>query len=236
MLQTSFETTEDAIEAVVAYSRDQGEDFLAAVPFERFDRSDTTWWLVPSRKPPHYRYGKVAFVSEGVPARAFVGFCVEKGLHGTAIATLARSVKAGYLMQEDWTWHAFLRSLQTGAFRADLERLRSRAKHPVFVQARAEALSRRLVAEKSEVVRVHYDARKLRVEPDGSGAGLLGLAEGDSLRALGDKLAKLPDADWTWITFMAGLLFDVVPPRTPGAWDAEDLWENAVKPWSSWLR
>lgn len=233
MLTCTFDNAEDAAQAVVEISRERNEDFLHPVPFNRFAPSDSVWWLVPERKGPYFRYGKIEIAGETFPAPLFVGLCVEKGLGPGAAPALAHAARTRLVMNDDWLWHSFIKKLKTGAFRADVDRVRSAAESEIFVRIGAHVVAPDGSAQESDacVMRV---TREVQVEP-GEGS-LLKIQPGDTLRHAGEKICAIENPDWTWITFHARLLFDVAPRRTPGAYDEEMLWDNAIKPWSAWLR
>ena len=94
----TFPTVREAADNVLVAAEASGYHGLHALPFNRFDRQETTWWLSPSPGNPGYRHGKIMFTRrDAAPGDILVGLA------------MYRETPKGrrYVMDPTWFWDRF---------------------------------------------------------------------------------------------------------------------------------
>lgn len=101
----------EAIEAVLP--ADAGR--LIRRPYNHFQPTMTSWWLVPSNELPFFKFGKFGFNwDEKKRETISCGLYLTKGLD-PALKQVYPSKKGGRLiMDETWAWHNFAESCRNG--------------------------------------------------------------------------------------------------------------------------
>lgn len=75
-------------------------------PYDRYKPDNTTWWLIPGKEFPAYKYGKLFFRME--KGDMFCGYHIEKG-----ISTEDDLRYGSFQMNGEWRWNKFMASLRT---------------------------------------------------------------------------------------------------------------------------
>ena len=92
---------------IQSYYDYENTDFVAR-PYNRFDLEKTTWWIVPSKEWPAYKYAKFVIFEED--ERINFGVNVEKGYD----KDLGMGIAQKYNLKSDWSWHDFKADIVSG--------------------------------------------------------------------------------------------------------------------------
>lgn len=240
-------TLQDAAsDALAAAPRRTGLHGLHALPFNRFRREDTTWWLSPTAGNPAYRHGKVVLTRrDATPGDVFVGLYVEKGV-GPAAAPAYRDTARGrrYVMGSTWLWDRLLGALGSGEFEQTAMTAVAKAGSPLTIVIDAALVPPPAGDDVQspnlprDVVRFSFSKGELRFLDTDAPADLLkSLGKAETLPALAARIAALPQLDWIWVDFQVGIRLKAVgASHRAGVWSAMDLWERACLPWRAWLQ
>lgn len=239
-------TLSDVVNEVLAAARQAGFHGLHALPFNRFHREDTTWWLSSSPENPAYRHGKIVLTRrDAAPGALFVGLYIEKGV-GPAAAPAYRDTAKGrrYIMDPTWLWDRLLGALGSGDFEQTATAAAARAACSLTIVVDAALVPPPAGDEvhssslPRDVVRLAFSDGELRLlDADTPGGLLKSLVNAETLPALAARIAALPQLDWLWIDFQAGLrLMPGGSSRRSSVWSAAELWERACLPWRAWLQ
>jgi hypothetical protein len=239
-------TLADTASEVLAAARRGGFQGLHALPFNRFHREDTTWWLSPSPENPAYRHGKIVLTRrDAAPGALFVGLYIEKGV-GPAAAPAYRDTAKGrrYVMDPTWLWDRLVGALGSGNFEQTATAAVARAASPLTIVVDASLVPPPAGDDvhspslPRDVVRLAFSDGELRfLDADTPGGLLKSLVTAETLPALAARIGTLPQLDWLWIDFQAGLrLVPAGGSRRSSAWSAAELWERACRPWRAWLQ
>lgn len=109
-LSTVYKNNSEVSHAVSGFIRKSAScnRSLTLRPFNRFDKANTEWWLIPSSEYPAYRFGKLCFHRYPRNAKGvlYTGFYIEKGL-APELSSLPE-VQKKHIMEGNWFWHTFL--------------------------------------------------------------------------------------------------------------------------------
>ena len=239
-------TLQDAASDALAAARRAGLHGLHALPFNRFRREDTTWWLSPTSENPAYRHGKIVLTRrDAAPGDVFVGLYVEKGV-GPAAAPAYRDTARGrrYVMASTWLWDVLLGALGSGEFEQTATAAEAKAGCPLTIVIDA-ALAPPPTGDDvhspnlpRDVFRFSFSKGEFRFLDADTPADLLkSLGKPRTPPELVACIAALPQLDWIRIDFQAGIRLKAAGAQhRPGVWSAADLWERACLPWRTWLQ
>jgi hypothetical protein len=199
------------------------------------------WRLVPASTPGTHRHARLAFrrVPED-PNLMCAGFGATRGL-GRQLAELANPA---LMMDGSWFWrNRLVGDVFASALHAPIRAVTAAVGQPPFVSLeliRFDALPSFDIPAPSSypddrlVFRVRQDGQSLSpiVLPEHE---LSPLASSMTLRDLVMHTEALPDLWWAWIDLQIGVHLAYGHAETPGAWDAETLWTQALAPWLPWV-
>lgn len=91
-------------------------EVLSARPWNKFDPTESLWWLIPSTEWPAYKYAKLYF-EWAAPDHSGIscGLHMEKGLDPSVQSAYPSKKGSSLIMRKDWAWHPFLADLEQGA-------------------------------------------------------------------------------------------------------------------------
>jgi hypothetical protein len=239
---------EEGARAVKEEANHWGNPRLTALPYNRFDRTTSTWWLSPSRDNPAYKYGKIAFVTKDFPAgHIFIGLYVEKGVGPSAWAAFSGGQRARRCIMDDtWLWHRFVRALETGVFEQLARQVQAEAESELLIALDSAAVPPPETGDwevqrysvPSDFVQFSFsDGRLRQLNSRLDYQYLTELQNARTLDNIAVQIRDLDQLDWHWIDFHAGFLFRQKPrdDRDLKSHAALEIWRKAVRPWSEWL-
>jgi hypothetical protein len=241
----AFSTIHDASLQLREAARANGVE-VHPVPYLRFNpEDDWTWWLSPFPDNPAYAYGKVVIekpsdASDGEP---LIGLHVEKGVGPVAAPAFEEAPRDHRLvMGNDWTWHAFLRDMRSGAVDRALNDAAAAADGlplRVVLIATPQAPGRLEPTDDQRVdaERVWFDVigGLLRRRDSDNLEMLRGLRDEESLASIATTIDAIPakDLDWRWFEVLIGIPYR---REAAGAMSAGEVWRRACAPWLRWVR
>ena len=85
-------------------------------PWNRFKPDETSWWIVPSAKQPHYKFGKFFFKPDTDNDTTYLlcGLYIEKGLDPSIGAVYSSAKAKRLIMDPTWSWFDFLEKTNNG--------------------------------------------------------------------------------------------------------------------------
>lgn len=92
---------------IQSYYDYENTDFVVR-PYNRFDSEKTTWWIVPSKEWPAYKFAK--FIISEEDKKIYFGLNVEKGYD----ENLGIGIAQKYNLKSDWSWHDFKGDIVSG--------------------------------------------------------------------------------------------------------------------------
>jgi hypothetical protein len=218
---------------------------LTARPWNRFEPTNTEWWLIPSTEWPAYRHGKFFFGARNENRDLYCGLFVEKGLD-PSIAVAYPSGKR-LVMDDDWAWHRLLGDMGSGCLRGAVLEVGRRIDRPLLVVVDGGFVEDPASYDPDAPP---MDWNYLTFRADGAGlecvsSSLQGTQFADvttctTLAEIAEAIAQLPQQEWTWIDLHLGTELEMAP-REPdpehasGAWDAGELWDRCLAPWQRWV-
>lgn len=216
---------------------------LHALPYNRYDSDDCTWWLCPGAENPAYSLGKLVVErsTEIEDGRVIVGLHIEKGIGPAAEQGFESARDRRLVMEQDWIWHGFMRALKTGSADQDFAAATAAAgEWPLSVAVVAAIQLPHAVGDvgrpiSPKVERAWYRAAgtTLRLEGRASDRLLAAFGTSETPESLARKIEAMPDRDWAWVEFLIGIPFELGAGE--GVAPAE-IWRRACEPWRRWLR
>jgi len=215
-------------------------------PWNRFERENTRWRLVPSSDWPAYHHGKLSFDPTHEEANVlYCGFDVEKGFAPIVSEAYPSTRQRKLLVRDSWTWYRFMTDLARGLAYDVVGEVAERTAQLWRLEFRAGYAS-----DPDDFDPQARLGTKIVFEISGTRLSVTGSQRED--RRLQPvlscaKLADLPrciqavdELDWIWIDLYFGILVDRRKPGGPttqhaGLWSSTDLWEKALLPWQGWL-
>lgn len=218
-------------------------------PWNRFKADSTAWWLVPSDKQPHYRYGKYCFDWGDEKFESIIaGFYIEKGLDESLSSVYPSKRGANLMMKSDWTWNAFMKDLRSGKFRETIMALSDAVPFnvefhieggyvddPAIYDPHASNLGNDIYSlemDKKNGISVMKALRK--------GMQLKILNRANNLDALIETVCNFASDKWLWLNFMTGLR--LLSPREGDApagadlWNAQNLRDKCLRYFTEWIK
>ena len=244
---TIYPNTSSAAHALHRWinSRDIPMDPLTARPWNRYDATNTEWWLIPSSDWPAFRFGKFFFQPFPRTGRMFCGLYLEKGLDPAIAAAYPRGKK--FIMNEDWNWHRLMHDMRAGRVSQAAAEAAQRNRRPPLLVTDGGFVEDPGSYD-PQAPPMDWNTLQFHVEPQGlqlieatlSDPSFRVIQNATTLEALPDLFDALPHRAWTWINLYIGYelafgpLEPEAPPR-PGRWDAGDIWRNCLAPWAKWV-
>jgi hypothetical protein len=250
----AFRDVQSAANAVLdeIHDRHAVAQRLTARPYNPYEASNTTWWLIPSTEWPAYRFAKLFFDRRG-DGLLYCGLHVEKGITPAVYAAAFGARKAkNQVLQADWAWHRISAAMKQGQLDLTVQAATASSGMSVrlIVEARIEQDQDRSASSPSdEEPALHLDT----IEYD-AGAGSLtatnavlqahlldGIEQVTSLADLAQALQGVKLADWLWCDLYFSTALELSPasldsaPAPAGAWDAAAIWDRCLAPWKSWI-
>ena len=101
----------EAIEAILPPEAGR----LIRRPYNHFQPTMTSWWLVPSNELPFFKFGKFGFSwDEKVRDVISCGLYLSKGLDPMLRAVYPSKKGGRLIMTDDWAWHGFREDCRNG--------------------------------------------------------------------------------------------------------------------------
>ena len=96
----SVTTTQDLCKELKPYFQS-----LHTIPYNRFNRENTVWWLSPGSDVPAYRFPKFAVMppESDCPDQFFVGIYIEKGVSEVYANTVGYAKHL--ILGASWAWN-----------------------------------------------------------------------------------------------------------------------------------
>ena len=219
---------------------------LHPLPYSRFDPDRSTWWLSPDSANPAFAFGKIVVERPTIAddGAKLVGLHIEKGVGAKAALVFEETARGRRLvMGRDWTWHPFHRALRSGALDAALVLAESAADGlPLVVEVVAAMVypptsegdeDRPYDPDAVERIRYRFSSGRLSADERKTASRLRAFGDDETIESLGEKIAAIPDIDWTWVEVLIGVPFR---PVQSGGLPSTEVWLRACAPWTSWLR
>jgi hypothetical protein len=239
----AFSTRQDAAAQLRVAAREAQVE-LWPLPYSRYEPEDTTWWLTPDTAKVAYAFGKIVIESPTIvdDGATLIGLHVEKGVGESAAPIFEETARGSRLVtQRDWRWHRFRRDLVAGVGDEALASARVSAEGlPVCVEvvASRQNLPRMDQSEvrpidPTAVDRIRYEATDhgLELVARKTPERLVHYGQRETLASIGEKIAAIPDLDWTWVEVLAGV---PLRPASDGL-SASEVWRRACEPWLRWV-
>jgi hypothetical protein len=217
---------------------------LTARPWNRFEPTNTEWWLIPSIAWPAYRHGKFFFRAQSDNRDLYCGLFVEKGLDPSIAVAFPTGKRL--VMDNGWTWHRLLAEMESSSLSAAILEVVERANHPLLLDVDGGFVedpgSYDPDAPPMDWNRVVFegDCTGLRcVSSEFKGDEFTHLSKCTSLLELARAIHQIPYLEWMWIDLRIGLELEMAPlehdpQQAPNAWGASELWEKCLAPWRPW--
>lgn len=215
-LSSAHTTVESWCKAVRGQLPDSSKWF--AMPHNRFDSAESTWWLSSIGKNPAYEAAKVTFhrSDDGL----VVGLVAEKGI---AEAYRGAHPNPTEVMTSSWAWHRTMKAIGTAEFDQLLHRLADHGEVELALDSGVP--SRGAVWDR---IRYRWNrAEFVRQSP--SSGGLDHFPETLTLHDLPGLVTAIPNVDWRWVDLYIRLRVQEVPSSTPTTADRH-LVETVVGP------
>jgi hypothetical protein len=210
-------------------------------PYNRFSPDSTVWWLVPSSDWPSYEYGKFFFDDRprhlGPQSGVYCGFHVEKGLS----KRIAEFFRKDLIETDEWAWEAFVKNISDCFPVFSASQVLSvhvsyiPAEKASYLDSPESFLSQKEQFAASSAVFTIDSAQKLELLDIALNASCSEIADhfdgkvrnAFELKTLLADLVSFPQSDWSWVDMYIGRVAD---HGTIGG-----LWNDHLKPWSSWI-
>jgi hypothetical protein len=192
----------------------------------------TSWWLVPSRYTPIYRFSKLFlhYIPGCLPG-IISGFSFERGLGGQLQGLVDKTL----LMGSDWYWRRFLNDIAAGKVSSIIQSIQNHSGRDIYLLVESyqfDRLSRRKLETNHPDDVVVYRLNSLEdmslYEP-----GAQQLQVYNSMTRCYDlviNIEMLPESAWIWFRFTFGtiILEKHVADRQV---DVPSLWDEILRPW-----
>lgn len=243
---TVFENNDKAAHAIMEYlkiSRPSLKDTLSLRPFNRFSTAFTEWWFIHRGAGwPAYRSSKLCVHKFQEPAEEsmmlYTGFYVEKGLGKELLGM--QDVKQNLIMESDWYWYRFLQQAEDGSLGQPIKRTIDDSQCPVWLCLDAYEFNKvpkldsdRQPSGDSIVFATSSVGTDILLSRPGKKI-LSQLNECRNIRELARQLSAMEDSPYFWINLVIGIHLQY-GTEAIGEWGAEEIWHNALEPWSTWV-
>jgi hypothetical protein len=211
---------------------------LFAKPYSRYNPDDTTWWLIPGKEYPAYKYGKLFF--EMTERGMFCGYHIEKGIN-----TEDDLHYGSFQMNSEWRWNKFMANLRTNDEKlvSALKKFASNElKSHILVSAKLTSASGR---EKLEPALIEFEMdsnlnlhrQKIDVNKIKERIASYFITEFKDEMSISEFASvvsdyDMPNFDELWIN----VYFGVYIPPSKEDMTAVKLWKDYLEHWESWLR
>jgi hypothetical protein len=241
-----YPNTRSAAKSVHRWIQENGIPLMLwARPWNRFEATNTEWWLIPSKEWPAYRHGKYFFSRPWDSHVMFCGLYVEKGLDPSVAVAFPSGQKL--VMNRHWTWHEVMSEMRSGEFGEAIAQVAQRSRMPVrlslnggFVEdpgsydPEAPPMDWNYVVFESAGEGIRFISSEIK------GEQFAGLIQCESIADLADALEEMPQSDWMWLNFHFGIKLamaplDHDPEHIQDAWGPAKLWELCLEPWRRWI-
>jgi hypothetical protein len=211
---------------------------LAKRPWDRFRPDKTSWWLVPSSKLPHYKYGKYYFNWANAKYESLLcGLYIEKGLD-EELAPVYTSRKAkNLIMDETWNWNRFITSINSGELTSKLAEIDPALVPEIELHIDGGYVSEPTSFDPLQDKKLSWDYYKFNLDTktgnitlDSSNrkAFLLKLHHIKNMKDLISELNKLAKDNWLWLNLFFAIKIDedkvLETVKSP-----EHVWSNFLK-------
>lgn len=229
-LNCTVTTTQDLCMELKTYFTD-----LHALPYNRFNRNNTVWWLSPGSAIPAYRFPKFAVLppEAEMPDQLFVGIYIEKGVSEAYAKTVGYTKPL--ILRPDWAWHGLLADMERGDKLArSIAQVRNNAGRDLELRLYASMQIKDVaegLAPKGEQL-VFDVADGLIPRQSSTPVQLLSsLAKCSSLAEFALGLNNLEKSGFIWIDLVLGVPFTM---KDDGKWSAENIAKKVLAPFE-WL-
>lgn len=238
---TKFPTNDTAARAVLGHinmTRPTSQQ-LHARPFNHYEPEFSRWWLTPGSDWPAYPHSKLSIrKSPTSPGEMYVGFYTEKGLD----KSLARisEVQPTYIMQDDWYWHQFLREAREGVLDPVAEEVVRRSDCTMRLLIEIYAFNSipcpGAAIRPDEFVQLKRVPSASSYEPEIPGGKVLAPFNScSSVKDVAECVQTESGLRFFWVDLHIGIHL-AYGSETSGTWGAAEIWQNALVPWSLWVK
>jgi hypothetical protein len=241
-----YENNDRAAHSILEYLRASHpslKDTFSLRPFNRFSTAFTEWWFIARGADwPAYSSSKICVHKFQAPddddIMLHTGFYVEKGLGSELLGM--QGVKRNLIMESDWDWYRFLQRAEDGSLGQPIRRTIVNSKCPVWVCLDAyefnkvpEVDSDRQSSSDSILFSTNSLGTNIVLSRPGEKT-LSQLNECSNIQELAQQLSAMEDSPYYWINLVIGIHLQY-GNEVIGEWGAEEIWHNALEPWSTWI-
>lgn len=111
---------------------------LTRRPYNHFQPTMTSWWLVPSTDLPFFKFGKFSFTwDENIRDTISCGLYLSKGMDPMLKSVYSSKKGRRLIMSEDWAWHKFAADCRNGNIGAAIHNaaLKSAGRFSAIIEA-----------------------------------------------------------------------------------------------------
>ncbi len=223
---------------------------LARRPWNRFKSTMSSWWLVPSHKQPHHKFGKYFFAWGGEECDTIVGgFYVEKGLD-KALRVVYPSKRGGNLiMRDDWAWNRISQEMDSGNLEVFLKDLAAQLPYnlefhidggyvddPGLYDPHASNLENDYY-----VLEMDKETGKIKIpKAKRRGMQLKALNKATDLKKFIQTLQSFSEDQFLWLNLMIALRFNAPfeskIPEDAEVWNGRKIWETFLRHFKRWIK
>lgn len=219
-------------------------------PWNRFKADLTGWWLIPSPKQPHYKFGKYFFEwGDEELASLIAGFYVEKGLDEALRSVYPSKRGAELMMKNDWGWRRLMGLISSGELEAILDAAAEKSGNTVEIHFDGGYVDDPTLYDpyasnlKNDYYVLEYDCGKKSVKVTKTRRGgmhLKVLNKACDLKSLFKIIQDFDKDQWLWLNVFIGVRMEcprsgIQPPDTI-KFDAQALWENVLRHFAGLVR
>ena len=220
---------------------------LSRRPWNRFKATHSSWWLVPSPKQPHHKFGKY-FCDWGDDKLETIigGFYVEKGLDEALRVVYPSKKGAKLMMTPDWAWTKFFNDIKSGEFIKTISAIAENLSVNIEFHIDGgyvddpnlyDPLTSKLKNDLYVFEYCYKDCKLKLKSAKRKGMQLKSLNKATSLPKLSDVLKELGDDQWMWINVMIALRFRSAREVEVNseAWTGDMIWSKFLSHFTKWV-
>lgn len=212
-------------------------------PWNRFKADLTGWWLIPSHKQPHYKFGKYFFEWGDEKLESLIaGFYVEKGLDELLRSVYPSKRGAELMMKDDWAWRKVMNAISSGELETILNSAAESSGCVIEIHVDGGYVDDPTLYDpyasnlKNDYYVLEYNLEKKSVrvvKATRGGMHLKSLNKAADLKSFFKIIQDFDKDQWLWLNVFMGIRLEcprsgVQPPETIKL-DAQNLWEKVLR-------